>query len=92
MRKNKKLLATPPGETIKEQLEYQEMSVESFAEQMGLSSKDTENLLNGNMELDLPIAIQLENILGPPVSFWLNLEKIYRDKLAKGARKFGEKD
>lgn len=92
MRKNKKLLATPPGETIKEQLEYQEMSVESFAEQIGLSSEDTENLLNGNTELDLPIAIQLENVLGLPVSFWLNLEKIYRDKLAKGARKFGEKD
>lgn len=43
-------------------------------------------LLCGESQLTVAIAESLENALGVPSQFWLNLEAIYREKLARIAK------
>lgn len=76
-------IAIPPGETIKEQLEYRELSQKEFATRMGMSEKHISNLIRGNVHLTSEVALRLEMVLGVPAKFWNNLEAIYREDLEK---------
>lgn len=69
--KNDEIIATPPGETIKEQLKQQHMS-----------QKELAMLLEGKTILTTKIANKLEKTLGVPARFWTRLEEIYLKKLA----------
>lgn len=77
------VIAVPPGESIKEQLENRGLSQKEFALRMGMSEKHISKLINGKTELTPPTAQKLESVLGIPARFWSNLEAIYREKLAK---------
>ena len=81
--KGKNVLAVPPGETIREQLETRGMSQKDFASRMGLSEKHISHLLNGKVELTQDVALRLESVLGLPAKFWNNLEAIYREQLER---------
>ena len=48
-----------------------------------LSDEKMSLLMKGKLELTQDIADQLEDALGIPSSFWLNLEGMYRDKLKR---------
>ena len=74
----------PPGETIVECLALDNISVSEFSKKLGMTEKDTVDLLNGNKHLTTEIASKLEEIFKAPASFWINLEQIYRDELDKG--------
>ena len=76
-----KVIATPPANTILEQLEAKGMSKEEFSQQMGLTAYETEDFLHGVMEVTPSIAGRLEQVLGIPALFWNNLEALYRAKL-----------
>lgn len=76
-------IATPPGTTIKEQLDDRGMSQKEFASRMGMSEKHISHLINGDVKLTSDVAYRLELVLGMPAIFWSNLEVIYREKLAK---------
>ena len=91
IKRNKEVLATPPGETIKEQLELRGWSPEELAEKMGVYEGDVYNLLEGDIPLSEKTAIKLEQVLGLPKNFWLNLEAIYRRKLKLIEMTEGEK-
>lgn len=77
------ILAIPPGETIKEQLEDRGMSQLEFADRMGYSTKFISQLLNGKVALTHPTALRLESVLGIPARFWNNLEVLYQEDLAR---------
>lgn len=77
----KTTIAIPPGATIKEQLEYRNMTQKEFATRMGLSQKHVSHLINGTVQLTAEVAYRLEMVLGIPASFWNNLEAGYREKL-----------
>lgn len=83
MTRSRSYIATPPGATIKEQLDDRGMSQKEFASRMGMSEKHISHLINGNVQLTPDVAYRLELVLGMPASFWSNLEAIYREKLAK---------
>lgn len=83
MVRSRSYIATPPGATIKEQLEDRDMSQKEFAARMDLSEKHVSRLLNGKVELTPDVARRLEMVLGIPASFWNKLEAIYREKLVK---------
>lgn len=80
---SKTYIATPPGATIKEQLEERCMTQREFAVRMDYSEKFISQLINGRVELTPATASRLEMVLGVPASFWMNLEAIYREKLQK---------
>lgn len=79
--RNQHIIATPPGVTIREQLAIQSLEANEFASLMDLSEKSLDELMIGESHLTADIAFKLENVLGIPSQFWLNLETIYRNKL-----------
>lgn len=83
MTRSRSYIATPPGATIKEQLEDRGMSQKEFASRMDMSEKHISRLINGEVQLTSDMAYRLEMVLGLPARFWSNLEAIYREKLAK---------
>lgn len=83
MARSSACIATPPGATIKEQLNGKGMSQKEFAARMDMSEKHISKLINGDVQLTTDCAIRLEFVLGVPAGFWSNLETIYREKLMK---------
>ena len=51
MTKSRSYIATPPGATIKEQLENRGMSQKEFAKRMNMSEKHISHLINGDVQL-----------------------------------------
>lgn len=83
MVRSSSFIATPPGATIKEQLNDRGMSQKEFAMRMDMSEKHISKLINGDVQLTSDMAVRLEIVLGVPARFWSNLEAIYREKLIK---------
>lgn len=83
MVKSRSYIATPPGATIKEQLNSRGMSQKEFAVRMDMSEKHISKLINGDVQLTPDVAVRLEMVLGVPAKFWNNLEAIYREKIVK---------
>ena len=68
MTRSRSYIATPPGATIKEQLDDRGMSQKEFASRMGMSEKHISHLINGNVQLTPDVAYRLELVLGMQVS------------------------
>ncbi len=85
MVRSRSYIATPPGATIKEQLNDRGMSQKEFAARMDMSEKHISKLINGDVQLTAETAVRLEMVLGVPAKFWNNLEAIYREKMIKAA-------
>ena len=83
MVRSRSFIATPPGATIKEQLNDRGMSQKEFSARMDMSEKHIIRLINGDVQLTSEVAVRLEMVLGVPAKFWNNLEAIYREKLIK---------
>lgn len=83
MVRSRSYIATPPGATIKEQLNDRGMSQKEFAARMDMSEKHISKLINGEVKLTPEVAVRLEMVLGVPAKFWDNLEAVYREKLLK---------
>lgn len=83
MVRSQSFIATPPGVTIKEQLNERGMSQKEFAARMNMSEKHISKLINGEVQLTQETAVRLEMVLGVPAKFWNNLEEIYREKIIK---------
>lgn len=76
-------IATPPGATIREQINDKGMSQKEFAIRMNMSEKYISRLITGEIHLTPEVAVKLENVLGVPARFWNNLESVYQKKLIK---------
>ncbi len=83
MVRSRSYIATPPGATIKEQLNDRGMKQKEFAARMDMSEKHISKLINGDVQLTPEVAVRLEMVLGVPAKFWSNLEAVYREKLIK---------
>lgn len=83
MMRSRSYIATPPGATIREQLDNRGMSHKEFAARMDMSEKHISELVNGDVQLTPETAVRLEMALGVPARFWNNLEAIYREKLVR---------
>ena len=80
MVRSRSIIATPPGATIKEQLNDRGMSQKEFAVRIDMSEKHVSKLINGEVQLTPEVAVRLEIVLGVPARFWNNLEAIYSGK------------
>jgi HTH-type transcriptional regulator / antitoxin HigA len=78
---------TPPGYTLKETLETTGMSQKELADRMGRPIKTISEIINVKTQITPETAIQLENVLGIPATFWLSREVRYREYLAKEEEK-----
>ena len=81
--KSRTFIATPPGATIKEQLQDKGMSQKEFATRMELSQKHVSKLIKDEVQLTPEVEVRLEMVLGIPAKFWNKLEATYRILSAK---------
>jgi len=71
-------IAIPPGETIRENMEFLGMNQEELAARLGITPKHLSNILNGNAPITYETALKLETVIGPSAQFWMNLETNYQ--------------
>lgn len=77
---------SPPGETLQETLEMLGMSQAELAERTGRPKQAINEIIKGKKEITAQTAIQFEQVLGIPASFWLAREQNYREALARHAQ------
>ncbi len=75
--------AVPPGETLLETLQTLGMSQAELANRTGRPLKTINEIIKGKTAITPETALQLERVLGVPARFWNNLERNYRDALAR---------
>src|SRR5699024_7058859 len=66
-----------------EMIEDLKMSQTELGERLGKTKAKISNLINGKTAITNNTARKLENVLGVPAGFWLNLEKNYQEELVK---------
>lgn len=67
-----------PSEIIKDAIEERQWTQEEFAERMGYDEKHISELLNDVISIDEVAAVQLSNVFGNSVQYWLNVEANYQ--------------
>ena len=72
-----------PGETLLETLETLGMSQEELATRMGRPVKTINEIIQKRAAITAETALQLEQVLHIPASFWLKREQNYRESLAR---------
>lgn len=70
--------ASPPGDTIVSILEQRELSIEGFAERVGLSEARAQQVIDGKHAIDRDLARRLAATLGTSERFWIAREHDYR--------------
>jgi len=78
-----KELLSPPGDTIQETIDTIGMSQAELAERIGRPKEKLNDIIKGREPITLKTAILLERVLGIPVSFWMEREQEYREKMAR---------
>jgi len=74
---------SPPGETIAQILEQRNLSSMKFAERIGRTSEEVEELISGAEKITIETARKLESVLGASVAFWMIRESQYREDQAR---------
>lgn len=72
-----------PGETLLETLETLGMSQVELAKRMGRPAKTINEIIHKKAAITAETALQLEQVLHIPASFWLKREQQYRESLAR---------
>lgn len=72
-----------PGETLLETLETLDMSQVELAKRMGRPVKTINEIIQKKAAITAETALQLEQVLHIPASFWLKREQHYRESLAR---------
>ncbi len=75
--------AVPPGETLRETIDYFGMSQKELSSRTGLSVQSLNRIIKGEQPITYETANILELVLNVPASMWNNLEAQYREQLAK---------
>ncbi len=75
--------AIPPGYTLLENLKYLGMTQKELAERMNRPIKTINEIIKGKKSITPETALQLERVLGIPAKIWNNLERNYREILAR---------
>jgi addiction module HigA family antidote len=73
--------ALPPGETLRETLNSLGMTRAELGKRTGLSHQVIKKIVRGDAAISTGMASELEQALGVPASFWINLEKNYRKSM-----------
>ncbi|MCL3854446.1 HigA family addiction module antitoxin [Parabacteroides sp. GYB001] len=77
-------IPTHPGEVLKDEIEYRKISQRKLAEQMGISYKALNDLLNGRRTLTIITAMMFEAALDIPADSLMRLQLKYNMQQAMG--------
>jgi addiction module HigA family antidote len=63
-----------PGEVLKDELEELDISLQDFAEHIGISVQELEAIFSGEKGITAPLSMKSSRSLGASPQFWLNLQ------------------
>ncbi|HHR6129872.1 TPA: HigA family addiction module antitoxin [Providencia alcalifaciens] len=71
----------PPhvGELINEALMESNIDLATFANMLNAELSFTQQLVNGQIKINIELAEKLSSILGSSTKFWLNIQSNYND-------------
>lgn len=72
-------MAVPPGETLKEVLEENNMTQKELAARLGVTPKHVNKIVNGTATITTETSQKLESIFKIPATFWNQLELQYQE-------------
>ena len=75
--------ATPPGDTLQETLDALGMTQVELESRTGINKKTINQIIKGKESITQKTALALEKALKVPAHFWLNMDNLYRQYLAK---------
>lgn len=76
----------PPGETLAEEIEARGLSQKQLAKKMARPVQAINEIVHGKKQITAQTALQLEDVLGTPAEFWMNLQVGYQLTKARLAR------
>jgi HTH-type transcriptional regulator / antitoxin HigA len=76
-------IAIHPGETLKDEIGFLNLTQVDLAKRTGLSEKHISQIINGEDPISPDTAIKLERALGTSAEFWNNLQKNYELNCAR---------
>lgn len=82
---------THPGEVLKDEIEYRKISQRKLAEQMGMSYKTLNDLLNGRRMLTVSTAMMFEAALDVPADSLMRLQLKYNMQQTASDKSFMER-
>ncbi|MDR3181262.1 MAG: HigA family addiction module antidote protein [Prevotellaceae bacterium] len=87
---NKPVCARPvhPGEVLKDEIEYRGISQSKLAEQMGVSYKMLNHILNERRQVTAAMAMMLEAALDIPADSLIRIQTEYNMQMASRDRSF----
>lgn len=71
------VVATHPGELIKDELKERDMTQKQLAAETGIKPSVLSETINGKRSLSLNVAVALEKALGIPADIWMNMQTQY---------------
>ena len=80
-----------PGEILKEEVEYRGLSQGKLAEQMGMSYKMLNHILNERRPLTTQTAMLFEAALGMPADMLIGMQTDYNMRMANQDKSFSER-
>lgn len=82
---------THPGEVLKDEIEYRKISQRKLAEQMGMSYKALNDLLNGRRAVTTATAMMFEAALDIPAESLMRLQLKYNMQQTASDKSFMER-
>ena len=74
---------SPPGDSILDLAEERGWTQAELAQRLGYTEKQINQLIHGNVPLNVDAAFRLERVLGSSADFWLAREANYQRHLAQ---------
>lgn len=84
-------MPTHPGEVLKDEIEYRKISQRKLAEQMGMSYKALNDLLNGHRSLTVSTAMMFEAALDVPADSLMRMQLKYNMQQTASDKSFMER-
>jgi HTH-type transcriptional regulator / antitoxin HigA len=81
--KNAREVISCPGDTLMDIINFKGMPQTELALRMGRPIKTINEIIMGKAAITPETALQLERVVGPSASFWLERERLYRLDLAE---------
>lgn len=66
-----------PGYYINELMDESGLTLEEFAEKIGVDSEKISLLVRGEQNMSIGIATKLSDLLGTSVEYWINLQNAF---------------
>ena len=86
------VVATHPGELIRDELKERGMTQKQLAAEMGVKPSVLSETVNGKRAVTVNMALALEKALGIPADIWMNLQTQYNLDVASIAERDNQRE